>query len=113
MPKVKSADLPTNPDFSFIEGRGSSIISAAYEFMCKNPDYWDIIFKYQEISYVFTHNQNMVNLMNLINESCPYKTDRSGIKMSWIMRNLEFIIFNGFTKYKDFSIRGILSTLDY
>jgi hypothetical protein len=29
------------------------------------------------------------------------------------MRQLDFIIINGFTKYKEFVIKGVLLTLDY
>jgi len=48
MPIIKSTDLPENPDFSFIQGRGSIILESAYKFICQNPSYWDIIFNFTE-----------------------------------------------------------------
>jgi hypothetical protein len=112
MTREKSTDLPNNPDFSFIQGRGASILSAAYNFMCQNPSYWDIIFNYEETYYVYSTNKNMVELMRLINDCCPYKSDETGIKKNWVMRQLAFIILNGFTKYKESVIKGLLTPLD-
>jgi hypothetical protein len=113
MPINKSIDLPTNPDFSFIQGRVSAILESAYEFMCQNPSYWDIIFNHKCSTFIYSTDENMITLIYLINENCPYKIDQSGIKKSWIMRQLDFIIINGFTKYKEFVIKGVLLTLDY
>lgn len=108
MSKIKSTDLPTNPDFSFIQGRGASIMKSAYNFMCQNPSYWNIIFENDEYFLIASANKNMLELMCLINDYCPYKTDETSIKKIWIMRQLTLIIFNGFTKYKEYVIKGLI-----
>jgi hypothetical protein len=113
MSKNKSTDLPTTPDFSFIQGRGASIMKSVYNLMCQNPNYWDIIFNNGENFSIYSTNKNMIELMRLINDNCPYKTDESGIKKTWVMRQLTLIIFNGFAKYKQYVIKGILCPLDY
>jgi hypothetical protein len=108
MSRVKSTDLPNNPDFSFIQGRVTPILESAYNVMCENPIYWDILFNYTEYSYIFTNNQDIINLMNLIFENSP---DKSGETKSWIMLQLELIILKGFTIYKDYYTRGIIISL--
>jgi hypothetical protein len=113
MPIIKSTDLPENPDFSFIQGRGSIILESAYRFISQNPSYWDIIFNHKEYTFIYSTDKNITDLMFLINDNCPYKTDQTGSKISWIMRQLEFILINGFTKYKEFVIKGLLMSLDY
>jgi hypothetical protein len=111
MPIIKSTDIPVNPDFSFIQGRGSAILESAYKIMCENPIYWDIIFNFKEYSYLYSTDENINILMKLINNRCPDQIDKSGNKLSWIMLQLEIIINKGFTKYKDYYTRKIIFEL--
>lgn len=88
-------DIPASPDFSFLDN-DNEIIESAYKIIQAN-EAWELLRNFSETSFMFSRNHNIINLMYKINDAYP---GHSGGSLGGVMRDMQFISKNGFSKYK-------------
>jgi len=101
----RSIDIPDNPDFSFIEHEyARNILYNAYILVNQNPDWWDILSDFNELSYFSIDKKNDVDV--IVYDVQNINPDKKGTTILWIMHKLEQISKFGYTKFKKFYING-------
>lgn len=92
-----SLDLPSSPDFSFMDENNNRMLSSAYKVI-HNCEAWNIISNFKEESFMFTQNEEILNIMQKVADDY---TLHSGSSIGYTMRQIQYIAKNGFTNYKN------------
>jgi hypothetical protein len=92
-----SRDLPSSPDFSFMDQTSNHMLSSAYQVIHK-CEAWHILANFKGESFVFTKDKQIQNIMQQVSHAYP---GHSGSSMGITMRQIEFIAKNGFTIFKN------------
>ena len=98
VPKVAHSDLPSNPDFSFMDQHSCQMVTSAYRVI-RQLEGWHILANFTEESFMFAQNPNVCRLMDAV--AAAYSGGHSGSSMGFTMRQLEYISNNGFSNYKN------------
>lgn len=93
-------DFPASPDLSFMKSPDSAFISG-YSVV-NNNEAWKLLSNFKGDSFMFTKEPEIVSLMDKINDAYG---GHSGASIGCLMRQLEYIANNGFSKYKQEYIR--------
>lgn len=98
--EITLVDYPKNPNFDFINNlNNKKMITSAYQVMQQNTHFWKILENFDEESFMFSNNKEVINIMGKID--IAYNSGHSGASMGLIMRELEYIAKNGFQAYKE------------
>jgi hypothetical protein len=98
VPKTPHSDLPSTPDFSFMEQHSREMLSSAYSVI-HQMEGWHILANFDEESFMFARNPNVSRLMDAV--AAAYSGGHSGSSISFTMRQLEYISNNGFSNFKN------------
>jgi hypothetical protein len=94
-------DFPASPDFSFMKSSNPEMISG-YSVV-HNNEAWNLLSNFKGECFQFTDDPKISTLMDKINDA--YEGGHSGGSIGCLMRKLEYIAKNGFSKYKQEYIR--------
>ena len=97
MPSQKTVDLPINPDCSFLQSRTNEFASA-YSVV-HTEEAWQMLANFNEKSFMFSKDEKILDLMTKIHNA--YNCGHSGASLACLMRELEYVAVNGFSKFKD------------
>jgi hypothetical protein len=97
-PKIPHSDLPSTPDFSFMDEHSCEMVFSAYRVI-HQLEGWHILANFTEESFMFSQNPNVSRLMDAV--AAAYSSGHSGSSMGFTMRQLEYIANNGFSNYKN------------
>jgi hypothetical protein len=94
-------DIPSNPDFNFIEDeRTKLMLSSAYNTI-SNMEMWQFLKKYElDITkgFIFNINNEINKIQSQININ--YDDLHSGCSLGFTMQHMNYIAKNGFDNYK-------------
>jgi hypothetical protein len=114
-----STDIPTQPDFSFIENEWGQrdILYKSYDIIYTN-NWFDHVYNYYDnvgyttyVSNPLYDNQLDEEVLNIIYQIRKINTNGNGIIDIWITRQIEHIVVHGYTKYKEMYMKGIFGKL--
>ena len=96
---LEPADIPENPDFSFLAECDKNMIQSAYNTVSR-LNKWDYMRRYNpsiQTGYMFDRDPTMYEIKSAID--CDYD-GHSGSSLGYTMRRIQYIAKNGFEKFK-------------